>query len=82
MNAVPLIPDTTALQEASLTFRSETYQTGETVLPAGSRTGRLLFLRDGAVALSSRVSRLPRRRNRDGFGEVSPLLIGRTQQTW
>ena len=51
MNAVPLIPDTTALQESLAYLPLETYQTGETVLTAGSRTGRLLFLKDGAVAV-------------------------------
>ena len=48
MNVVPLIPDTTALQESLAYLPLATYQPGETVLAAGSKTGRLLFLKDGS----------------------------------
>ena len=51
MNVVPLIPDTTALQESLAYLPLATYQPGETVLAAGSKTGRLLFLKDGTVAV-------------------------------
>ena len=51
MNVLPLIPDTTALQESLAYLPLATYEPGETVLAAGSKTGRLLFLKDGAVAV-------------------------------
>jgi len=75
MNAVPLIPDTTALQESLAYLPLETYQTGETVLTAGSRTGRLLFLKDGAVAVVQQGIQIAKEAEPGMvFGEISALL--------
>ncbi len=46
-----LIPDTVVFQKRLATLPLATYQAGETVFAAGSRTGRLLILRKGAVAI-------------------------------
>jgi len=47
---MPLNPDTTLLQRIA-TLPLEIYKPGETVLAAGTKTGRLLILRKGAVAI-------------------------------
>src|SRR5262245_61711378 len=72
---MPLIPDTKILQQRLAALPLQTYQTGDTVFAAGSRTGRLMILRNGAVTVV-----------RDGieiaqvtepgavFGELSALL--------
>ncbi len=46
-----LIPDAAALQKSLAALPLATYKAGETVLAAGTRTGRLLFLKNGAVAV-------------------------------
>jgi CRP/FNR family transcriptional regulator, cyclic AMP receptor protein len=75
MNAVPLIPDTAALQESLAYLPLETYQTGETVLTAGSRTGRLLFLKDGSVAVVQQGIQIAKEAEPGTmFGEISALL--------
>ena len=47
---MPLIPDT-VFQNKLSTLPLATYRAGETVLTAASTTGRLLILRQGAVAV-------------------------------
>ena len=75
MNAVPLIPDTTVLQESLAYLPLATYQTGEMVLTAGSRTGRLLFLKDGAVAVVLQGIQIAKEAEPGTvFGEISALL--------
>jgi hypothetical protein len=74
-----LIPNTAVLQRIA-TLPLTTYQAGETVFAAGTKTGRLLILRKGAVtiekegieiakvtepgAVSRRARRVARRRSR------------------
>jgi CRP/FNR family cyclic AMP-dependent transcriptional regulator len=48
---MPLIPDPAAFQRRLAALPAATYQAGETVLAAGSRTGRLFVLRKGAVEI-------------------------------
>jgi CRP/FNR family cyclic AMP-dependent transcriptional regulator len=48
---MPPILDRAIFQEMLAALPVTTYQAGETVFAAGSRTGRLLILRDGAVAI-------------------------------
>jgi CRP/FNR family transcriptional regulator, cyclic AMP receptor protein len=50
-SAMPPIFDSTVFQEMLAALPVTTYQVGETVFAAGSRTGRLLILRDGAVVI-------------------------------
>jgi hypothetical protein len=47
---MPLIPDAAVFHKRLATLPLATYHAGETVLAAGSRSGRLLILRKGAVA--------------------------------
>jgi len=47
----PLIPDLAVFQSRLATLPLATYQAGETVLSAASTTGRLLILKEGAVAV-------------------------------
>jgi CRP-like cAMP-binding protein len=75
MNAVPLIPDTAALQESLAYLPLETYRAGEKVLTAGSRTGRLLFLRDGAVEVVQHGIQIVKESEPGAmFGDISALL--------
>jgi signal-transduction protein with cAMP-binding, CBS, and nucleotidyltransferase domain len=48
---MPLIPDKAAFQNSLANLPLVTYQPGETVIANGSRTGRLLILRKGTVAI-------------------------------
>ena len=48
---MPLIPDIAVFQRKLAGFPLATYQAGEAVFTAGSMTGRLLILRQGAVAV-------------------------------
>jgi CRP-like cAMP-binding protein len=49
--AMPLIPDKAAFQNSLASLPIVTYQPGETVIVDGSKTGRLLFLKKGNVAI-------------------------------
>ena len=72
---MPLIPDTAALQESLAALPVATYQAGETVLAAGSRTGRLLFLRSGVVAVVRQGIQIAKETEPGSvFGEISALL--------
>src|SRR5262245_40337175 len=50
-DAMPLVPDAAVFRRRLAALPLATYQAGETVLAAGSRSGRLLILRNGAVAI-------------------------------
>ena len=47
---MPLIPNTAVLQRI-MALPLATYQPGETVIAAGTKTGRLLILRKGVVTI-------------------------------
>ncbi len=70
-----LIPDAAALQKSLAALPLATYQAGETVLAAGSRTGRLLFLKNGAVAVVRQGIEIAWSAQPGMvFGEISALL--------
>jgi CRP-like cAMP-binding protein len=48
---MPLIPDKAAFQNSLASLPLVTYQPGETVIVDGSKTGRLLILKKGNVAI-------------------------------
>jgi CRP/FNR family transcriptional regulator, cyclic AMP receptor protein len=51
---MPLIPDTAVFQKRLAALPLAIYQAGETVLSAGSTTGRLLILREGGRSRQAR----------------------------
>jgi CRP/FNR family cyclic AMP-dependent transcriptional regulator len=72
---MPLIPDTAAFQKRLAALPLAIYQAGETVLSAGSTTGRLLILREGAVAVVKEGVDIANVREPGAmFGELSVLL--------
>src|SRR6516164_2168523 len=71
---MPLIHDTALLQRIA-TLPLATYQAGETVLAAGTKTGRLLILRKGAVAIEKEGTVIAKVTEPGAvFGELSALL--------
>jgi hypothetical protein len=50
-HAMSFIPDNAIVENRLGALPLVTYQAGENVLTAGSRTGRLLILKKGAVAI-------------------------------
>jgi hypothetical protein len=48
---MPLLPNVADFRRKLATFPLATYEAGETVLSAASTTGRLLILKEGAVAV-------------------------------
>ena len=71
----PLIPDLSVVQRKFATLPLVTYQAGETVLSAGSTTGRLLFLKEGAVTVEKEGVQIARVTEPGAvFGELSVLL--------
>ena len=72
---MPLIPDTAVFQKRLATLPIETYRAGETLFAAGSRTGRLLILRKGAVAIVKDEIEIAKVAEPGAvFGELSALL--------
>jgi CRP/FNR family transcriptional regulator, cyclic AMP receptor protein len=72
---MPLIPDTAVFQKRLAALPLAIYQAGETVLTAGSTTGRLLILREGAVAVVKEGVDIANVREPGAvFGELSVLL--------
>ena len=70
-----LIPDIAASQKRFDALPLATFQAGETVLAAGSRTGRLLILKQGAVAIVKDGIQLARVAEPGAvFGELATLL--------
>ena len=71
----PLIPDMAVFQRKLATLPLVTYRAGETVLSAASKTGRLLILKEGAVAVVKEGVEIARVAEPGAvFGELSVLL--------
>jgi CRP/FNR family transcriptional regulator, cyclic AMP receptor protein len=74
-NAMPLIPDSALFQQRLGALPVATYQAGETVFAAGSRTGRLLILKSGMVAIVKEAIEIAKVTEPGAvFGELSALL--------
>ncbi|MGB5181371.1 MAG: cyclic nucleotide-binding domain-containing protein [Xanthobacteraceae bacterium] len=70
-----LIPDSAIIQKSLAALPLVTYQAGETVLADGSKTGRLLILKKGAVAIVKEDTEIARVSEPGAvFGELSALL--------
>jgi len=70
-----MIVNTDSFQRALAALPLATYQAGETVLAAGSKTGRLLILREGAVAIVKETIEIAKVTEPGAvFGELSALL--------
>ena len=73
--AMPPFPDSAVFQERWAALPVATYEAGETVFAAGSRTGRLLILRKGAVVIVKEDVEIARVTEPGAvFGELSVLL--------
>jgi CRP-like cAMP-binding protein len=73
--AMPLIPDATVFQQRLAALPLATYQDGETILTAGSKTGQLLILKEGAVAILKDGVEIAKVAEPGAvFGELSILL--------
>jgi CRP/FNR family transcriptional regulator, cyclic AMP receptor protein len=73
----PLIPDTAIFQRKLATLPLVTHRAGETGLSAASTTGRLLILKEGAVAVAVVKEGVEIARVTEPgavFGELSVLL--------
>jgi CRP-like cAMP-binding protein len=72
---MPLVPDKAAFQNSLASLPLVTYQHGETVIAAGSKTGQLLFLKKGAVAIVKEDTEIAQVVEPGAvFGELSVLL--------
>jgi CRP/FNR family transcriptional regulator, cyclic AMP receptor protein len=72
---MPTIPDNAVFQQRLAALPVATYQAGETVFAAGSRTGRLLILRKGAVVIVKENVEIAKVAEPGAvFGELSVLL--------
>jgi CRP/FNR family transcriptional regulator, cyclic AMP receptor protein len=72
---MPLIPDTAVFQKRLAALPRATYRAGETVLSAGSTTGRLVILKEGQVAVVKEGVEIARVAEPGAvFGELSVLL--------
>jgi CRP-like cAMP-binding protein len=72
---MPLIPDIAVLQKTIAALPLAAYQPGETVLAAGSKTGRLLILKEGAVEVVKEGVQIAEVAEPGAvFGELSALL--------
>ena len=70
-----LIPEPTVFQQRLAALPLAAYQAGETVLAAGSTTGRLLILREGAVEIVKEGVQIAKVTEPGAvFGELSILL--------
>ena len=70
-----LIPDVAAFQKRLSALPLAAYKIGETVLAAGSRTGRLLILKKGSVTIVKETIKIAKVTEPGAvFGEVSALL--------
>src|SRR5947209_1607850 len=73
--AMSLIPDTAIFQKRLGALPLETYKIGETVLAAGSKTGRLLILKKGTVTIVKGAIAIAKVTEPGAvFGELSALL--------
>ena len=72
---MPLNPNTAALLRRIETMPLATYQPGETVIAAGTKTGRLLILRKGAVTIRKNGTVIAEVKEPGAvIGELSALL--------
>jgi CRP/FNR family transcriptional regulator, cyclic AMP receptor protein len=72
---MPLIPDVVALQKTLSALPVSTFRPGETVLAAGSSTGRLLVLRQGVVEVIRDGAQIAKVSEPGAvFGELAVLL--------
>jgi CRP/FNR family cyclic AMP-dependent transcriptional regulator len=72
---LPLIPDAIAFQKGLGGLPLRTYQAGEVVLATRSKTGQLLILRNGAVAIVKGMIEIAKVSEPGAvFGELSALL--------
>ena len=72
---MPLISEPAVFQQRLAALPLATYQAGETVLAAGSTTGRLLILREGAVEIVKEGVQIAKVTEPGAvFGELSVLL--------
>jgi CRP/FNR family transcriptional regulator, cyclic AMP receptor protein len=74
-NEHPTDPDVTAFEKILAILPLEAYVAGETILRAGSKTGRLLILKSGAVVILKDSLEIARVEQPGAvFGELSALL--------
>jgi CRP/FNR family cyclic AMP-dependent transcriptional regulator len=74
-HGMPLIPDSAVFLKRIGALPLVTYQAGENVLTAGSRTGRLLILKKGAVVVVKETIEIAKVVEPGAvFGELSTLL--------
>src|SRR6516165_2086713 len=72
---MPLIPDKAAFQNSLASLPIVTYQPGETVIVAGSKTDRRLILKTGAVPVVKADKKMAKVAEPGAvFGELSVLL--------
>jgi CRP-like cAMP-binding protein len=72
---MPLIPDAATFQKSLTDLSIVTFQAGETVIADGSKTGRLLILKKGTVAIFKDDTEIARVTEPGAvFGELSILL--------
>ncbi len=72
---MPLIPDKAAFQNSLPSLPLVTYHPGETVIVDGSKTGRLLILKQGNVAIVKEDTEIAKVAEPGAvFGELSVLL--------
>ena len=72
---MPLLPDKAAFQSSLASLPLVTYQPGETVIVDGSKTGRLLILKKGNVAIVKEDTEIAKVAEPGAvFGELSVLL--------
>lgn len=72
---MPVIPDQAAFQNSLASLAVVTYQPGETVIVDGSKTGRLLILKKGTVAIEKEGTEIAKVTEPGAvFGEFSVLL--------
>ena len=72
---MPLNPNIAVLQRRIATMPLETHQAGETVLAEGTKTGRLLILKKGAVTIRKNGTVIAEVMEPGAvFGELSALL--------
>ena len=72
---MPLVHDATALQESLAHLPVVTCRAGEDVLTVGSRTGKLLFLKSGAVEVTKDGVQIAKVSTPGAvFGELATLL--------
>jgi CRP/FNR family cyclic AMP-dependent transcriptional regulator len=70
-----LVPDSTVFQQTLRALPLATYEAGQTVFAAGTRTGRLLILRSGIVVVVKGTVEIATVREPGAvFGELSALL--------